>query len=145
MISHLSCRKSSKRYVLSMDLSLSDSEHEFRAQARAWLEANVPKGLSSTGSIEDFQRIIEFEQRMFADGWAMAEDIEGAQCDVSAAKARASDMARLVSRTCLHSHGGIGYTVEYDLHMWMKRSWALSVAWGDASSHRRRLAELLDI
>jgi alkylation response protein AidB-like acyl-CoA dehydrogenase len=32
---------------------------------------NVPKGLSSTGSIEDFQKIIEFEQQMFADGWAV--------------------------------------------------------------------------
>jgi alkylation response protein AidB-like acyl-CoA dehydrogenase len=30
-------------------------------------------------------------------------------------------------------HGAIGYTVEYDLHLWMKRAWALAASWGDAA------------
>ena len=44
------------------------------------------------------------------------------------AKAAASDAAALVARTALQCHGAIGYTVEYDLHLWMKRAWALAAA-----------------
>jgi alkylation response protein AidB-like acyl-CoA dehydrogenase len=46
-----------------------------------------------------------------------------------------------VARTALQCHGAIAYTVEYDLHLWMKRAWALAAAWGDARSHRARVAE----
>ena len=34
----------------------------------------------------------------------------------------------------LQCHGAIGYTVEYDLHLCLKRTWALSRAWGDADA-----------
>ena len=45
----------------------------------------------------------------------------------------------LAARKALQVHGAIGYTVEYDLHMWMKRAWALAAAWGDAAWHRARI------
>ena len=38
-------------------------------------------------------------------------------------------------------HGAIGYTWEADLQLWMKKAWALQRAWGDATFHRRRVAE----
>jgi alkylation response protein AidB-like acyl-CoA dehydrogenase len=60
---------------------------------------------------------------------------------VSMAKACASDAAGFVARTALQCHGAIGYAFENDLHMWMKRTWALAAAWGDAAWHRRRVAE----
>ena len=44
--------------------------------------------------------------------------------DVSMAKAMASDAAELVGRKALQCHGAIGYTVEYDLHLYLKRTWA---------------------
>ena len=59
---------------------------------------------------------------------------------VSMAKAYASDAAALAARTALQVHGAIGYTWEHDLHLWMKRAWALAAAWGDASWHRERVA-----
>jgi hypothetical protein len=37
----------------------------------------------------------------------------------------------------------MGYTVEYDLHLWMKRAWALAASWGDAASHRARVGAVL--
>ena len=47
--------------------------------------------------------------------------------DVSMAKAMASDAASLIkARLALQCHGAIGYTVEYDLHIWLKRTWALA-------------------
>ena len=63
--------------------------------------------------------------------------------DTSMAKCFASDAAEVVARKALQTHGAIGYTTEHDLHFWMKRSWALASAWGDAAWHRRRVAHVL--
>jgi hypothetical protein len=58
---------------------------------------------------------------------------------VSVAKATASESAREASYAALQVHGGIGYTWECDLHLWMKRSQALQGAWGGADTHFRKL------
>ena len=71
--------------------------------------------------------------------WVMANDPDEITVAVSLAKAQASDAALLAARKALQVHGAIGYTVEYDLHMWMKRAWALAAAWGDAAWHRHRV------
>jgi len=60
--------------------------------------------------------------------------------DVSLAKAYANEAASLSARVALQCHGAIGYTYEHDLHLWMKRVWALRVAWGDTAFHRSRVA-----
>jgi alkylation response protein AidB-like acyl-CoA dehydrogenase len=60
---------------------------------------------------------------------------------VSMAKAMASDSAYRLSKVCLQAHGAIGYTVEYDLHLFMKRTWALAKNWGTTDEHRARIAE----
>lgn len=59
---------------------------------------------------------------------------------VSMAKASASDAALRAARAALQCHGAIGYSFEHDLHLWMKRAWALAAAWGDAAWHRARVA-----
>jgi alkylation response protein AidB-like acyl-CoA dehydrogenase len=71
--------------------------------------------------------------------YSLAHGLDTASRDASMAKCAASDAARLVARKSLQCHGAIGYTVEYDLHLWMKRVWALSSSWGDAAWHRRRV------
>ena len=65
--------------------------------------------------------------------------------DVSTAKALASDAASLAADVALQCHGAIGYTVEYDLHLWLKRVWALARAWGDAAHHRRVVGDALGL
>jgi alkylation response protein AidB-like acyl-CoA dehydrogenase len=65
--------------------------------------------------------------------------------DVSMAKAMASDAAAFVGRQALQCHGAIGYTVEHDLQLYLKRTWALAAAWGDASWHRDRVARAIGI
>ena len=65
---------------------------------------------------------------------------------VSAAKSLASDAARFTARQALQCHGAIGYTVECDLHLYLKRAEApWSASWGDAAWHRRRVATSLGI
>ena len=70
---------------------------------------------------------------------ANADDPAEREVAVSLAKAQASVAALLAARKALQVHGAIGYTVEYDLHMWMKRAWALAAAWGDPAWHRNRV------
>jgi alkylation response protein AidB-like acyl-CoA dehydrogenase len=62
---------------------------------------------------------------------------------VSMAKAMASDAASFVARQALQCHGAIGYTVEYELHRFLKQTWALARAHGDAAWHRERIASAL--
>jgi alkylation response protein AidB-like acyl-CoA dehydrogenase len=59
---------------------------------------------------------------------------------VSIAKALASEAAYTMSRVCLQAHGAMGYTVEYDLHLFAKRTWALANDWGTAREHRATVA-----
>ena len=64
---------------------------------------------------------------------------------VSMAKLRASTAARHAASAALQCHGAIGYTVEYDLHLSMKRAWALSYANGDPDAHRVRIRSALGL
>jgi hypothetical protein len=59
------------------------------------------------------------------------------------AKAYASDAALLAARHALQVHGAIGYSHEHDLHLWMKRSWALAATWGDSAWHRDRVGRAI--
>lgn len=63
-----------------------------------------------------------------------------ASLHASMAKAQASDAAEAVGAAALQCHGAIGYTVECDLHLFLKRTWALARRAGDARSHRRQVA-----
>ena len=74
---------------------------------------------------------------------ALAEDSADIARDISAAKAAASDAALLSARASLQTHGAIGYTAEHDLSHWLLRVQALHSAWGDPTSHRRRVLEAL--
>jgi alkylation response protein AidB-like acyl-CoA dehydrogenase len=62
---------------------------------------------------------------------------------VSMAKSKADTAAQQTARAALQCHGAIGYTTEYDLHLYLKRSWALARAWGDAAWHRRRVGRAI--
>jgi len=59
---------------------------------------------------------------------------------VSRAKARASDAALLVTRQCIQLHGGIGYTDEYDVGLFLRKAMVLANLFGSAALHRRRFA-----
>ena len=65
--------------------------------------------------------------------------------DASMAKAAASDAVDRACRSALQCHGAIGYTIEYDLQLWLKRGWVLAASWGDARWHRRRIATRLGL
>lgn len=49
-----------------MDLRWSDGEEAFRAEARAWLDANVPRDLPSGDTREGFAAHLEWERALHA-------------------------------------------------------------------------------
>jgi alkylation response protein AidB-like acyl-CoA dehydrogenase len=77
--------------------------------------------------------------------WSTARSTPTRARDVAMAKAMASDAAELVGRKALQCHGAIGYTVEADLHLFLKRTWALARAWGDSAHHTDRVAAELGV
>jgi len=61
----------------------------------------------------------------------------------SMAKAWCSDASRRVMASGLQVHGGIGFTWEHDMHLYLKRAQLDQVSYGDAAFHRDRIAGIL--
>jgi len=74
---------------------------------------------------------------------AVASRAEDMETSVSHAKVAAGDAAMTASKAAIQCHGAMGYTFEVDLHLWMKRAWALIGAWGDRDFHMNRAAEFV--
>jgi alkylation response protein AidB-like acyl-CoA dehydrogenase len=62
------------------------------------------------------------------------------QAAISRAKARAADAALLVTRQAIQLHGGIGYTDEADIGLYLRKAMVLASQYGSAGLHRRRFA-----
>ena len=54
-----------------IDLTDTPAEAEFRAEAREWLRANVPRDLPSGDTREGFALHLEWERLLYANGWAV--------------------------------------------------------------------------
>ncbi|MGH6870246.1 MAG: acyl-CoA dehydrogenase family protein [Rhizomicrobium sp.] len=61
----------------------------------------------------------------------------------SLAKAKASELAHLVSNEMVQMHGGIGMTDAHDSGLYLKRARAAEASFGGASYHRDRYARLM--
>jgi alkylation response protein AidB-like acyl-CoA dehydrogenase len=75
--------------------------------------------------------------------WCLSADDRDRSVAASTAKTWCSDAGRRVTASCLQVHGGIGFTWESDVHLFLKRAQLDEVSFGDAVFHRARLAELL--
>jgi len=77
--------------------------------------------------------------------WAMDEDVPEGPLAVSMAKAYVSDAYRRVAGAGIQLHGGIGFTWEHDLHLYFKRAKGSEFTFGDATWHRERVAQLVNL
>jgi len=75
--------------------------------------------------------------------WCVGAAEPDASLAASTAKVWCSDASRRVMASGLQVHGGIGFTWEHDLHLYLKRSQLDQVTFGDAAFHRDRIARLL--
>ncbi|HEX5376765.1 MAG TPA: acyl-CoA dehydrogenase family protein, partial [Solirubrobacterales bacterium] len=92
------------------------------------------------------QMLLETENsRSAVYGAAWAADAEPGSLPKAAsmAKAYASDAGWRVPDASIQVHGGIGFTWEHDLHLWLKRAKVDSAMFGDAHWHRDRVADAI--
>ena len=75
--------------------------------------------------------------------WCAAAGDADRSLAASMAKAWCSDASRRVMAAGLQVHGGIGFTWEHDMHLYVKRAQLDQVSYGDAAFHRDRIAAIL--
>ena len=75
----------------------------------------------------------------------IAEDDDRRGIAVASAKAAAGDCARLLAKEGIQIHGGIGYTWEHDMHLYVRRARAGGALFGTTPDHRAKVADLLGL
>jgi alkylation response protein AidB-like acyl-CoA dehydrogenase len=75
--------------------------------------------------------------------WAIERGAPDASLAASVAKAAACELAVRTCKSGIQVHGGIGFTWESDMHLFLKRCKANEVLFGDATHHRERVARLI--
>src|SRR5205807_8218947 len=75
--------------------------------------------------------------------WALDAGSADAELAASVAKAYVGDASRKVCGSSIQVHGGIGFTWEYDLHLYVKRAKHFEPLYGDADYHREQALRLL--
>jgi alkylation response protein AidB-like acyl-CoA dehydrogenase len=76
--------------------------------------------------------------------WSIGEASPQQSMLCAMAKARATDAYRKITMDNIQNHGGVGFTWEYDCHLFYKRAKAMEVTYGDASYQRERVVGLSD-
>ena len=75
----------------------------------------------------------------------VAEHDDRRHIAVAAAKASAGDAQRAFAKEGIQLHGGIGYTWEHDMHLYVKRAKSNEQLFGTAATHRATIADLLNV
>ncbi len=75
----------------------------------------------------------------------IAEDDERRTLATAMAKAAAGDAATRIAKEGIQVHGGIGYTWESDVHLYVRRLESDAVLFGTAAQHRRHVADLVGV
>jgi len=107
---------------------------------------NRPIGAYQAVSHRCAQMLLETESARSAAyyaAWATENEPQTAPLAASMAKAYASDAGMRVTGASLQVHGGIGFTWEHDLHLYLKRAIADAVMFGDSRWHRERVARMV--
>jgi len=74
--------------------------------------------------------------------WTVAESDDQAALACAAAKSQAGEAAVQACETSIQVHGGIGFTWDYDLHIYFKRAKHFEPLYGDADFHREQALQL---
>ena len=75
----------------------------------------------------------------------IAEDDPRRTASASMAKAAAGDAIERIAQEGIQIHGGIGYTWEHDMHLYVRRAKSDALILGSAAEHRERIARLLGL
>ena len=84
---------------------------------------------------EMYVDVESFKSLLYYAAWAMDEGAPDASLAVSRAKAYANDAFARIGLDGVQLHGGVGYTWEYDIQLYLKRSKWVRPAFGDTDYH----------
>ena len=76
--------------------------------------------------------------------WALSTNSDELPTAACGARACATDAFELASTEMIQLHGGVGYTWEYDCHLFYRRAKLLALALGGASQWREKLIQHLE-
>lgn len=75
----------------------------------------------------------------------LAEDDPAGELAASMAKASVGECQRRLGKEGIQIHGGLGYTWEQDVHLYVKRLMTGEAIFGTTSQHRQKIASLLGV
>jgi acyl-CoA dehydrogenase len=78
----------------------------------------------------------------YASQASIADERPDAERRARAAKAYATRAARSVAESAIQVHGGIGFTTEVPVHLYLKHVLTLEPSWGDEHDHEQALGRL---
>lgn len=76
--------------------------------------------------------------------WRLSQNLLAAM-EVAMAKAWTSEAYRRICLAAHQIHGGIGFTYDHDLQLYLRRAKTAELAIGDANFHRRKIAQLIGL
>jgi alkylation response protein AidB-like acyl-CoA dehydrogenase len=91
---------------------------------------------------EMFVDVESFKSLLYYAAWTVDDAPEELPRAASLAKAYASDAAARIGIDGVQLHGAIGFTAEYDVQLYLKRSKWARPAYGDSDYHYERVAAL---
>ena len=91
---------------------------------------------------EMYVDVESFKSLCYWAAWQLDEGAPEASLAVSRAKAMASDAFARIGIDGVQLHGGVGYTAEYDIQLYLKRAKWARAAFGDADWHYERANRL---
>ncbi len=91
-------------------------------------------------AVDDFAKIVSARSFLFQ---VAAQGLDLSSSMASALKAHAAAEALDVCKSAIQMHGGIGFTEECDIGLYLKRAMWLSVWLGNEAHHRARYAALM--
>jgi len=91
---------------------------------------------------EHYVDVESFKSLLYFAAWALDESPRAASLAASRAKAYASEAFARLGIDGVQLHGAVGYTAEYDIQLYLKRSKWARPAFGDADYHYERVAAL---
>jgi alkylation response protein AidB-like acyl-CoA dehydrogenase len=142
------------RWLVDAGALLVAAEAVGAAEAAVHLTAEFAKGREQFDSkIGRFQGVKHPLAEMHVDvesvkslvyyaAWCLDEGDEHTSLSVSRAKAYAAEAFARIGIDGVQLHGGVGYTAEYDIQLYLKRSKWVRPAFGDSDYHYDRIASL---
>jgi acyl-CoA dehydrogenase len=76
--------------------------------------------------------------------WALSQDAPELPTAAATARVAASEAFYLAAKECIQTHGGMGYTWDFDCHLYYRRAKLLSLALGSTRVWKDRLLSTLE-